>query len=75
MSYPTSSWEKYLSPQEAQVYSRLFKLASQTKPGIVTGTEAVQFFANSGVPNGILSDVIKQRKKKERKKNNKQDII
>ncbi|CAO3627332.1 unnamed protein product [Cunninghamella blakesleeana] len=53
----TSSWETYLSPQEAQVYSRLFKLASQTKPGIVTGTEAVQFFANSGVPNGILSEI------------------
>ncbi|CAO3620236.1 unnamed protein product [Cunninghamella echinulata] len=57
MSFSTSSWETYLSSQETQVYIRLFKLASQTKPGIVTGTEAVQFFANSGVPNGILSDI------------------
>ncbi|KAI8089889.1 uncharacterized protein BX664DRAFT_297916 [Halteromyces radiatus] len=57
MSYSTSAWERYLTPQETQAYGQLFKAASQSKPGIVTGSEAVQFFASSGVPNPILSDI------------------
>ncbi|ORX44930.1 hypothetical protein DM01DRAFT_1340240 [Hesseltinella vesiculosa] len=57
MAYSTVSWEKYLSPQEAGAYGQLFKTVSKATPGIVTGTEAVQFFATSGVPNPILSDI------------------
>ncbi|KAI8393623.1 uncharacterized protein BYT42DRAFT_13414 [Radiomyces spectabilis] len=51
------SWESQLTPQERHVYAQLFKKASQSKPGIVTGTEAVRFFASSGVPNEILSEI------------------
>ncbi|CAO3592265.1 unnamed protein product [Absidia cylindrospora] len=57
MAYSSSAWDRYLNPQETQAYGQLFKLASQTKNGIVTGSEAVQFFASSGVPNAILSDI------------------
>lgn len=53
----TSSWESLLTPQELLAYNQFFSLASRSKPGIVTGQEAVQFFATSGVPNQILSDV------------------
>ncbi|KAG0165735.1 hypothetical protein DFQ28_008350 [Apophysomyces sp. BC1034] len=53
----TTFWETYLSPKEAQSYTQLFKLAGRNKSGIVTGTEAVQFFATSGVPNAILSEI------------------
>lgn len=59
MTHSSSPWDRYLNPQETQAYGQLFKLASQSKPGIVTGSEAVQFFASSGVPNEILSDVSK----------------
>ncbi|KAI8060124.1 hypothetical protein BC940DRAFT_312641 [Gongronella butleri] len=57
MAYSAMSWEKYLSAQEAVVYGQLFKAVSNVTSGIVTGTEAVQFFAKSGVPNQILSDI------------------
>lgn len=51
------SWESQLSPQEVNYYQQLFQSASQSQEGIVTGTEAVRFFASSGVPNEILSEV------------------
>ncbi|KAI8342521.1 hypothetical protein BC941DRAFT_466189 [Chlamydoabsidia padenii] len=57
MAHSSLAWDRYLNPQETQAYGQLFKLASQSKNGIVTGSEAVQFFASSGVPNEILSDI------------------
>ncbi|KAI9031588.1 hypothetical protein CLU79DRAFT_802150 [Phycomyces nitens] len=53
----TFSWESHLTPQEAPYYAKLFQMTSKSNPGIVTGTEAVQFFATSGVPNQILSNI------------------
>lgn len=53
-----TSWESQLSPQETSYYNQLFQTASKSQEGIVTGTEAVRFFASSGVPNQILSEVI-----------------
>ena len=58
-----SSWDAQLTPQESKYFLQLFKNASQSQEGIVTGIEAVRFFATSGVPNEILSEV---KKKKER---------
>ncbi|KAI9478327.1 MAG: hypothetical protein EXX96DRAFT_570431 [Benjaminiella poitrasii] len=52
-----SSWESQLAPQEAKYYMQLFHAASKTQDGVVTGTEAVRFFASSGVPNEILSEI------------------
>lgn len=53
------NWESLLSPQEFQAYLKFFSAASGGKPNIVTGQEAVRFFARSGIPNEILSDVSK----------------
>ncbi|OAD73299.1 hypothetical protein PHYBLDRAFT_112639 [Phycomyces blakesleeanus NRRL 1555(-)] len=53
----TFSWESNLTPQEAPYYAKLFQMTSKSNPGIVTGSEAVQFFATSGVPNQILSNI------------------
>lgn len=50
-------WETKLSPQEVEAYKQLFKEASKTQPDIVTGQEAVQFFAKSGLNNTLLSEV------------------
>lgn len=58
-----------MTPQEVQVYGQLFKAASHSYPDRVTGPEAVRFFARSGVPNEILSDV-RRFIAKEQKKNN-----
>lgn len=65
-------WEVYFTPQELSAYNHFFNVASQSKPGIVTGTEAVQFFATSGVPNQILSDV---RKRMDKSRMQKQGIL
>ena len=53
-----TSWESQLTPEELNVYKELFEIASKSKPNLVTGIEAVQFFAKSGLPNTILSEVI-----------------
>ncbi|KAF7729442.1 hypothetical protein EC973_004422 [Apophysomyces ossiformis] len=50
-------WQSYLSPNEVGLYQHLFKLATRSRPEVVTGTEAVQFFASSGIPNAILSEI------------------
>lgn len=52
-----SSWESQITPQEAKYFVKLFQQASKSQEGIVTGGEAVRFFATSGVPNEILSEV------------------
>jgi hypothetical protein len=52
-----SSWESQLSTQEVKYFIQLFQSISKTQEGIVTGSEAVRFFASSGVPNQILSEV------------------
>lgn len=52
------SWESLLTPQETRLYSHLFQTVSKTQEGIVTGAEAVRFFATSGVPTEILSEVL-----------------
>ncbi|KAG0179521.1 hypothetical protein DFQ29_001997 [Apophysomyces sp. BC1021] len=56
-STSSSSWESYLTSQEVHVYGLLFNSAGSNTPGIVNGHEAVAFFAKSGVPNQILSDI------------------
>ncbi|KAI9495580.1 hypothetical protein BDB00DRAFT_812531 [Zychaea mexicana] len=56
-SSSSSSWESYLTPQEINAYAQYFRAANRSQSGIVTGPEAVQFFATSGVPNQILSDI------------------
>ena len=52
-----SSWESYLTPQELNAYHQYFRATSRSQQDVVTGLEAVQFFATSGIPNQILSDV------------------
>lgn len=59
-------WETQLTPQEVHVYKQLFQVASKTKPNVVTGIEAVQFFAKSGLPNAILSEVSPYSKQTDR---------
>lgn len=46
-----------MTPQEQQFFNKCFRAASRSQTGLVTGPEAVRFFATSGVPNQILSDV------------------
>lgn len=53
----TTNWESHLSPQEVRAYGIFFAAANGGKANIVTGQEAVTFFARSGIPNEILSDV------------------
>jgi epidermal growth factor receptor substrate 15 len=60
------SWDSQLSPQEAKYFVQLFKSVSKSQEGIVTGGEAVRFFATSGVPNEILSEVSFIYREKER---------
>ncbi|KAI8990944.1 hypothetical protein BDF20DRAFT_841795 [Mycotypha africana] len=52
-----SSWELQVTPQEVKYFKQLFQVAGQAQEGIVTGAEAVRFFAGSGVPNQILSEI------------------
>ncbi|KAG2235262.1 hypothetical protein INT48_004729, partial [Thamnidium elegans] len=51
------SWDSQLTPQEQKYFVQLFQSVSKTQDGIVTGNEAVRFFATSGVPNEILSEI------------------
>ncbi|KAI8141926.1 hypothetical protein BJV82DRAFT_670019 [Fennellomyces sp. T-0311] len=57
MSASSSSWDAYLTPQEKNAYAQYFRAANRSQSGTVTGPEAVQFFATSGVPNQILSEI------------------
>ncbi|KAI9264833.1 hypothetical protein BY458DRAFT_438102 [Sporodiniella umbellata] len=50
-------WESMLTPQETAVYNQLFKAAAKTQPNVIDGMEAVQFFAKSGLPNTVLSQI------------------
>ncbi|KAK4520101.1 cytochrome c peroxidase [Mucor velutinosus] len=52
-----SAWESQLSSQEYKYFTQLFQFVSKQQEGIVTGAEAVRFFATSGVPNQILSEI------------------
>lgn len=52
-----STWESQLTSQETKYFTQLFQFVSKQQEGIVTGAEAVRFFATSGVPNQILSEV------------------
>lgn len=52
-----NSWESQLTPQEIHAYKQFFQAASKSQPNVVTGMEAVQFFAKSGLPNNVLSEV------------------
>ncbi|GAN04352.1 hypothetical protein MAM1_0061c03812 [Mucor ambiguus] len=52
-----SAWESQLSSQESKYFNQLFQFVSKQQEGIVTGAEAVRFFATSGVPNQILSEI------------------
>jgi len=53
----STAWESQLSSQESKYFTQLFQFVSKQQEGIVTGAEAVRFFATSGVPNQILSEV------------------
>lgn len=55
------TWESMLTPEEVDAYKQLFQVAAQTQPHAVSGLEAVQFFAKSGLPNASLSQVNKKR--------------
>ncbi|KAI7871129.1 hypothetical protein BDF14DRAFT_1188981 [Spinellus fusiger] len=57
MSTSSTAWETLLTPKEIQAYGQLFNSVSTSTPGIITGQEAVRFFATSGVPNEILSEI------------------
>lgn len=51
----SSSWESKLTPREVNVYKQYFQAAAKSQPNVVSGMEAVQFFAKSGLPNDMLS--------------------
>ncbi|KAI8986422.1 hypothetical protein BDB01DRAFT_849478 [Pilobolus umbonatus] len=53
----SSSWTSLVTPQEYKYYMQLFHSVSKAQEGIVTGGEAVRFFATSGVPTQILSEI------------------
>ncbi|ORE06422.1 hypothetical protein BCV72DRAFT_335892 [Rhizopus microsporus var. microsporus] len=53
----TNTWESSLTPTEVTTYKQLFKAAALTQPNMVTGLEAVQFFARSELPNTVLSEI------------------
>ncbi|KAG1088272.1 hypothetical protein G6F42_020329 [Rhizopus arrhizus] len=53
----STAWESQLSSQESKYFTQLFQFVSKQQEGIVTGAEAVRFFATSGVPNQILSEI------------------
>ena len=53
----SSNWDSTLTPQEVQAYGQFFNAANGGKSAVVNGQEAVTFFARSGIPNEILSDV------------------
>ncbi|KAI8638865.1 hypothetical protein BD408DRAFT_422384 [Parasitella parasitica] len=52
-----STWKSQLSPKESEYFTQLFDFVSKQQKGIVTGAEAVRFFATSGVPTQILSEI------------------
>ncbi|KAI8149556.1 hypothetical protein BJV82DRAFT_504872, partial [Fennellomyces sp. T-0311] len=53
----SSNWESLLTPQEIQAYGQFFSAANGGKSNVVSGQDAVTFFARSGIPNEILSDI------------------
>ncbi|KAI7859767.1 hypothetical protein BDC45DRAFT_587054 [Circinella umbellata] len=53
----SSNWNSTLTPQEVQAYGQFFNAANGGKSAVVNGQEAVTFFARSGIPNEILSDI------------------
>ncbi|KAI9255689.1 hypothetical protein BDA99DRAFT_539835 [Phascolomyces articulosus] len=53
----SSNWESKLTPQEVHAYGQFFSAANGGKAAVVNGLEAVTFFARSGIPNEILSDI------------------
>lgn len=50
-------WETQLNSQEVEAYKQFFQAAAKSQPNVVTGIEAVQFFAKSGLSNTLLSEV------------------
>lgn len=62
MSTYSSGWESQLTPKEVSTYKQYFKAATKSQPNLVTGMEAVQFFAKSGLPNDVLSEVNKNNR-------------
>lgn len=39
-------------------YPKLFKIANKSGTGIVSGSEAIEFFAKSGLSPAVLSEVL-----------------
>ncbi|ORY90598.1 hypothetical protein BCR43DRAFT_480607 [Syncephalastrum racemosum] len=50
-------WEKHLNEQELNVYAQYFQATKSAGSNFITGQDAVRFFARSGIPNEILSDI------------------
>ncbi|GAB5586390.1 hypothetical protein Unana1_01290 [Umbelopsis nana] len=46
-----------LTPEESDAYSQLFKIANKSGSGTVTGAEAIEFFAKSGLSPTVLSEI------------------
>ncbi|KAI8581454.1 hypothetical protein K450DRAFT_233170 [Umbelopsis ramanniana AG] len=46
-----------LSPEEQVDYPKLFKIANKSGTGIVSGAEAIEFFAKSGLSPAVLSEI------------------
>ncbi|GAB5589486.1 hypothetical protein Unana1_04386 [Umbelopsis nana] len=54
---PFTSWESALTLEDRTAYAKLFTIADEEKKGFITGQEAVNFFAKSGVPSQILAEI------------------
>lgn len=53
----STSWESKLTAQEVNAYKECFRIVEKSQPNSISGLEAVQFFAKSGLSNEILSQV------------------
>jgi epidermal growth factor receptor substrate 15 len=46
-----------LTPEEVYIYQQLFTYADETKKGLISGQQAVQFFAKSKLPSPVLGEI------------------
>ncbi|RUS19210.1 hypothetical protein BC937DRAFT_87831 [Endogone sp. FLAS-F59071] len=49
--------DSFLTPEERHVYAQLYQAADPENKGVITGSEAVDFFAKSKVPPNVLADI------------------
>lgn len=53
----STAGDSFLTTEERHVYAQLYKAADPENKGVITGSEAVAFFAKSNVPPNVLADV------------------